>query len=66
MLPLLSEAETQAIPIIAKWLYEIQVATEAYEEAVNHNPLPIQLSASNYIPCRGVVLVSYFISCFPI
>ena len=34
-----SEAETQAIPIIAKWLYEIQVATEAYEEAVNPSPV---------------------------
>ena len=29
-----SEAETQAIPVIAKWLYEIQVATKAYEETI--------------------------------
>ena len=33
------KAETQAIPIIAKWLYEIQLAIEAYEETVNPSPV---------------------------
>ena len=37
--PSVSEAEIQAISIIAKWLYEIHVATEAYEEVVNPSPV---------------------------
>ena len=34
-----SDAESSAIPVIAKWQYEIQLAIEAYEEAVNPSPV---------------------------
>ena len=33
-----SEAEALAIPVIAKWQYEIQVATQAYEETISSPP----------------------------